>query len=194
MRTPRNSGGHRLISDFLAEDDDSSGDEQFSGAAMLPVFLDDQSEVVEVMLELDEESMAVRNVTPTAGLVPDRGRSLSRSSSSASMKIRRKFGWLRSSSSPSTTPRPSEENLPSLAARDARRIRARLDRTRSGARRALNGLRFINRATGSVEAEQLWRPVDQRFDSLAKDGLLSREDFGDCIGLKTKLISNFCFL
>lgn len=197
MKTPSSGGsssrrpGHRRIADFLAEDQDS-GDELFSPATsggMLPIFLNDQSELVEVMLELDEESMVVRSVTPTYGGAaavadPDPGGSLSRSSSTAS-RIRRKFAWLRSPSprrSPSPVP-AKESAAAALAARDARRRQARLDRTSSGAQRALKGLRFISRTTGSVGAAELWQRVEERFASLAEDGLLSRDDFGECIGL-----------
>lgn len=185
MRTPR-SDGRRRIKDFLADDDDSSGDEQPCSGSMLPVFLNDQSELVEVMFELDEESMAVRRVTRThdPGSESDHGRSISRSSSSASQKIRRTFGWLTSSSPSSTPRRRSDVDPPSMPTRDARRIRARLDRSRSGAQRALKGLLFINRATGPAESKELWRSVEARFDLIANDGLLSREDFGECIGLK----------
>jgi respiratory burst oxidase len=202
----------RRIADYLADDQtDVSDNESFitahsdehaapaSGAGgMLPAFLADQGDLVEVMLELDEESMVVRSVTPTAAALcgptslPLPGaRSLSRCSSTSS-RIRRKFAWLRSPS-----PRPPAATAASdqqvvvreaaLAARERRRAQARLDRSRSGARRALKGLRFISRTTGSSDADAgagagLWRGVEERFNALATDGLLARDDFGDCIG------------
>jgi respiratory burst oxidase len=228
----------RRIADYLADDQtDASDNESFitahsdefaagagaSAAAaasaaegMLPAFLADQSDLVEVMLELDEESMVVRSVTPTAaalygptslapaggagggasgsGRTPDGARSLSRCSSTSS-RIRRKFAWLRSPS-----PSPSQRHpavVPAtavsdqqavreaaLAARERRRVQARLNRSRSGARRALKGLRFISRTTGDDAAGggDLWRRVEERFNALASDGLLARDDFGDCIG------------
>ncbi|OEL21057.1 hypothetical protein BAE44_0017921 [Dichanthelium oligosanthes] len=124
----------RRIADFLADDQtDASDNESFITAhsdefgastsaagggvggdgGMLPAFLADQSDLVEVMLELDEESMVVRSVTPTAAALygptslaggggahtPDGARSLSRCSSTSS-RIRRKFAWLRSPSRP----------------------------------------------------------------------------------------------
>nr|CAB3483140.1 unnamed protein product [Digitaria exilis] len=230
----------RRIADYLADDQtDISDNESFITAhsdeftastsaavggggvggadagGMLPAFLADQSDLVEVMLELDEESMVVRSVTPTAAALygpttssslaahtPDGGgaRSLSRCSSTSS-RIRRKFAWLRSPS-----PSPSQRHTPAmavvsdqqavreaaLAARDRRRVQAaRLNRSRSGARRALKGLRFISRTTtGSSSssdadggAAELWRRVEERFNALARDGLLARDDFGDCIGM-----------
>lgn len=210
MRTPsrgsssRRSSGHRHIADFLAEDMESDN-ESFTTAydgsdGILPMFLNDQSELVEVMLELDEESMVVRSVTPTSaalyggmgmgmgGATPEAqpGRSLSRCSSTSS-RIRKKFAWLRS---PSPCRSSSVEReaaaaatTAALTAREKRRVQAKLNRSRSGPQRALKGLRFISRTTCSVEAAELWRRVEERFYKLAKDGMLSRDDFGECIGV-----------
>ncbi|KAM0872548.1 hypothetical protein ACQ4PT_038665 [Festuca glaucescens] len=210
--------GHRRIADFLADDQttntDTSDNESFttaygdeffaaaaggSGGGMLPAFLADQGDLVEVMLELDEESMVVRSVTPTTAALygtaaipprtpePPGGAALSRCSSTSS-RIRRKFAWLRSPSpAPSPSPRaptPAElQREAAMAARERRRIQARVNRSRAGAKRALKGLRFISRTTGSVEAAELWRRVEDRFNALARDGLLSRDDFGECIGM-----------
>ncbi|XP_052164650.1 respiratory burst oxidase homolog protein E-like isoform X1 [Oryza glaberrima] len=222
----RRATGHRRIADYLADDrteastengsfNTAYSDELFAPTSssaggdgvggMLPAFLADQSDLVEVMLELDEESMVVRSVTPTTGALygptslagggaahtpPGSGRSLSRCSSTSS-RIRKKFAWLRSPS-PAPAPRaptPSEPPPPreaAMAGRERRRIQARLNRSRSGARRALKGLRFISRTTGSAEAAELWTRVEHRFNALSRDGLLSRDDFGDCIGKQAK--------
>uniref|UniRef100_A0A0E0ESK6 NADPH oxidase Respiratory burst domain-containing protein n=1 Tax=Oryza meridionalis TaxID=40149 RepID=A0A0E0ESK6_9ORYZ len=197
--------GHRRIADYLADDQTTNtdtsdnesyttayGDEFFAAAAaaaaaaagsgggggMLPAFLADQGDLVEVMLELDEESMVVRSGGGGA-------RSLSRCSSTSS-RIRKKFAWLRSPS-PSPSPRPPTpaelQREAAMAARERRRIQARLNRSSTGAKRALKGLRFISRTTGTVQAAELWRRVEDRFNSLARDGLLSRDDFGECIGM-----------
>ncbi|KAL2524988.1 Respiratory burst oxidaseprotein F [Abeliophyllum distichum] len=65
-----------------------------------------------------------------------------------------------------------------LAARAMRRQRAQLDRTRSGAHKALKGLKFIsNSKTNS------WNEVENNFYKLAKDGFLHRSDFAKCIGM-----------
>ena len=69
-----------------------------------------------------------------------------------------------------------------MAARERRREQAQLNRSRAGARRALKGLRFISRTTGSVEVVELWRRVEERSNDLVREGLLSRDDFGECIG------------
>ncbi|XP_021887279.1 respiratory burst oxidase homolog protein A [Carica papaya] len=69
-----------------------------------------------------------------------------------------------------------------LAARALRKQRARLDRTRSGAEKALRGLRFIsNKKNNGVDA---WNEVQNNFDKLAKDGYLHRSDFAKCIGMR----------
>ncbi|KAF2304150.1 hypothetical protein GH714_028069 [Hevea brasiliensis] len=164
------------------------------GGAMLPIFLNDlrrnnQQDLVEVTLELDNDSIVVCSVKPNptsvtsdpGGEVDGDVTGILQRSLSATSRIRRKFGWLKSRSSRTTS---SEIEDKTISARDARKIRAKLQRTRSGAQRALKGLRFISKTTGaSNDANELWRRVESRFDSLAKDGLLAREDFGECIGM-----------
>lgn len=68
-----------------------------------------------------------------------------------------------------------------LAARALRKQRAQLDRTRSGAHKALRGLKFISSASKSNGVDA-WNEVQKNFDRLAKDGFLHRIDFGQCIG------------
>ncbi|PON38639.1 Respiratory burst oxidase [Trema orientale] len=170
----------------------------------------DQQDLVEVTLELnDDDSIVVCSVAPTtaattAGTTPrppaadeasisaasaGGGRRIGRSLSNASRSIRRKIPWLRSAapssraSTTSDTEDPAAAASAALSARDARRIRAKLQRSRSTAQRALNGLRFINKTTGAKNADELWRRVESKFDSLSRNGLLSREDFGECIGM-----------
>lgn len=77
-----------------------------------------------------------------------------------------------------------------LAARDLRRQRAKLDRTRSGAVKALHGLRFIssnNKTTGIDTYSEL----ESNFNKLSKDGFLSRADFAQCIGIYWPQTGNF---
>ncbi|KAJ9147998.1 hypothetical protein P3X46_030097 [Hevea brasiliensis] len=69
-----------------------------------------------------------------------------------------------------------------LEARALRKQRAQLDRTRSGAQKALRGLRFIsNSKTNGVDA---WNEVQSNYEKLAKDGYLYRADFAQCIGMR----------
>ena len=67
---------------------------------------------------------------------------------------------------------------PAIAARARRRHLAQLNRTRSGAHKALRGLRFI-----SNKGSAAWNEVERNFDRLAKDGYLYRSDFAECIGV-----------
>ncbi|CAL5376825.1 unnamed protein product [Camellia sinensis] len=160
--------------------------------SMLPMFLNDlrqnnQQELVEVTLELDDDdSIVVCSVTPTsnsnlavAGEEAAVNGILARSLSATS-RICRKFSWLRSLSTGMQS-EDADELPDSGSARDARKVKAKLDRTRSSARRALKGLRFISNTTG--KSDELWNKVESRFESLSKDGLLCREDFGECIGM-----------
>ncbi|KAI4376478.1 hypothetical protein MLD38_014235 [Melastoma candidum] len=199
---------HHPLHRFCGWDVDGAG----VGPAMLPAFLNDQQDLVEVTLELDDASnnIVVRSVTPTRGgrdgraSMGDRSRELVSTMErnlSISSRIRRKFPWLRSESESG-----SEVDCGAVGdcgggagvitiggggTGDGRRVRARLDRSKSSAQRALKGLRFISKTTtgvagkarGEDEAAEQWRKVERRFDRLAKDGMLSREDFGECIGM-----------
>ncbi|CAM0882920.1 unnamed protein product [Alopecurus aequalis] len=95
-----------------------------------------------------------------------------------SQDLTRRFSRSHSRDEKSDQP-PSSGIESALAARAARRQRAQLDRTRSGAHRALRGLRFIS----SNKASNAWRDVQANFDRLARDGYLSRSDFAECIGM-----------
>jgi respiratory burst oxidase len=78
-----------------------------------------------------------------------------------------------------TAAAPSSGIDAALEARAQRRRRAQLDRTKSGAQRAIRGLRFIS---GGNKASNAWIEVQANFDRLARDGYLSRADFPKCIG------------
>lgn len=70
-----------------------------------------------------------------------------------------------------------------LAARAMRRQRAQLDRTRSGAHKALQGLKFISNSSKNNRVDA-WNEVQINFEKLAKDGYLHRSDFAQCIGMR----------
>ncbi|KAG6410660.1 hypothetical protein SASPL_128725 [Salvia splendens] len=60
-----------------------------------------------------------------------------------------------------------------------RRPARKLDRAKTVASRALTGLKFISKTGGT------WDRVEERFNKLkSDDGMLSRDDFGKCIGMK----------
>ncbi|KAG8487595.1 hypothetical protein CXB51_018133 [Gossypium anomalum] len=187
----------------LPEDfDDLAGDEYGVGGAMLPIFLsglqrNNQQDLVEVTLELENDSIVFCSVTPSTtpqqvGAEEKEGGSVNGSSGilarslSATSRIRRKFAWLKSGSSSRASSSAVEVDQIQdrrITARDERRIKAKLQRTKSSAERALKGLRFISKNTGENDAVEMWKQVESRFESLAKDGLLAREDFGECIGM-----------
>lgn len=200
MRSPRSSSMRSYSRSFeLPEDEvDLNEDPNITSGVMLPIFLNDlhcqdhhddhEQDLVEVTLDIDDDNIIVRSVTPTRQQAPreagaDEDVALERNLS-ITARIRRKFPWIRSSSSRAS----SEAGEPAggaLSAREARKIRARLDRNCSSAQRALGGLRFMNETTtGANGNEEVWRKVEERFRCLAKDGLLAREDFGECIGKK----------
>uniref|UniRef100_A0A0D3ETQ3 FAD-binding FR-type domain-containing protein n=1 Tax=Oryza barthii TaxID=65489 RepID=A0A0D3ETQ3_9ORYZ len=160
---------------------------------------DDGEELVEVTLDLQEDdTIVLRSVEPAAG-----GAAAASSSGRRRCGGRRRTGccssrrsskprpWPARASSRRTSPSGSaaataaaKRKAPSglesaLAARAARRQRAQLDRTRSGAHKALRGLRFIS----SNKANNAWMEVQANFDRLARDGYLSRSDFAECIGM-----------
>ncbi|KAK6941241.1 Ferric reductase, NAD binding domain [Dillenia turbinata] len=185
------------------------GGEGEGRSVMLPIFLNDlrqnqeqhqDDDLVEVILEVDEDShsIVVCDVNPTGTTTSTRappvailGRSLSLSGVS---RIHRKFAWLRSASARTASASSEIEaqaqaqvllttSTSTLAARDARKMKTMLQRTRSRAQQALKGLRFINDTTATDDPNDLWKKVESRFNSLACDGLLSRDDFGQCIGM-----------
>ncbi|XP_022978940.1 respiratory burst oxidase homolog protein A-like [Cucurbita maxima] len=107
----------------------------------------------------------------------------------------RRFSWSRSqvsrelaasSSSLNTNRAFGVENgiNSALAARDLRRQRAKLDRTRSGAEKALHGLRFISSKNNKTTGIDSCSELESNFNKLSKDGFLSRADFAQCIGMK----------
>ncbi|XP_028203291.1 respiratory burst oxidase homolog protein E-like [Glycine soja] len=173
--------------------------------AMLPVFLNElrsnhHKELVEITLELENDAVVLCNVAPAPSSAPNASPSSSTTggdgngggggggvarSLSITSRIRRKFPWLRSMSSASAesvTAASAAVEDPLVTARNARKMRVKLERTRSSAQRALKGLRFISKSGEATE--ELWRKVEERFNVLAKDGLLAREDFGECIGME----------
>ncbi|KAJ6746583.1 putative proteinDPH OXIDASE [Salix koriyanagi] len=152
---------------FDLPEDDQDGSETVSdceiGGAMLPVFLNDlrrnnQDEFVEVTLELENDSIVVCSVNPNLGGMSTQSthgggaaaRVLERSLSATSM-IRRTFGWLRSRSSRTTW---SENEERAISARDARRLKAKHDRSK-----------LISTQTRTERVE------------------VHKEDFGECIGM-----------
>ncbi|KAL6222095.1 hypothetical protein ACLB2K_005487 [Fragaria x ananassa] len=181
----RSSFGSKRSNFSLSDHDRQHHRQDLVGGAMLPIFLNDlnhnNQDLVEITLELnnDDDDIVVCSVAPVASGTSEEEETgpgmLGRSLSATSRSLRRTFGWLIRSTSSRTAASSNSGEL-TLPPREARRLKAKLQRTRSGAQRALNGLRFISKTTGPSDAEEL-------FESLAVDGLLARADFGRCIGM-----------
>ncbi|KAK6152073.1 hypothetical protein DH2020_014708 [Rehmannia glutinosa] len=174
------------------------------GGAMLPVYLNDLKrnvnngeEMVEVTLELDDNSVVLCSVAPAitannrnaASAEEDEtpvsnGNFLARSASAA-LRLRRMFSWRRTASARTSTSDAEDQHQAAVvSAREMMKRKAKMMRTKSSAQRALGGLRFMNKSTaGESDPNVLWKQVEARFNVLAKDGLLSRQDFGECIGM-----------
>ncbi|KAJ4955727.1 hypothetical protein NE237_012510 [Protea cynaroides] len=92
-----------------------------------------------------------------------------------------KSGYETAPVSRSTTLRRSASNRngagDALATRVCRREEAAQDRTKSGAHKALRGLRFISNQKGFDG----WSQIENNFEKFAKDGSLQRSDFGQCV-------------
>jgi len=118
---------------------------------------------------------------------------ISRAKQSFSAQLTKRFSWSHGFAAKILSRSPSLSGLfdsggvdPAIAARARRRQLAQLNRTRSGAQKALKGLRFIS-SKGNVT----WKEVERNFERLAKDGFLYRSDFAECIGSLIHLNLNF---
>ncbi|MQL79991.1 hypothetical protein Taro_012450 [Colocasia esculenta] len=59
----------------------------------------------------------------------------------------------------------------------------KVDRTKSGATSALQGLQFLTKTVGAAAGSGGWAEVEARFQTLNIDGCLPRSKFGQCIGM-----------
>ncbi|KAG2321243.1 hypothetical protein Bca4012_055817 [Brassica carinata] len=128
------------------------------------------------------------------------GREISTETTGRFTRIRQTLGkLLRSDSTRTTTSVGRERDIesqtrerPIMSARDKRKEEVKLQRTRSSAQRALQGLQFINKTTKGnscrcdwdCNCDEMWKKVEKRFETLSREGLLAREDFGECVGMK----------
>ncbi|MFS7943590.1 putative NAD(P)H oxidase (H(2)O(2)-forming) [Helianthus anomalus] len=198
LRTRTNTSETTMSSDSPASSRCSYERSNFNdgyGGAMLPIFLNDlhrnndDQDLVEVTLQLEDDSIILCNVTPSvnnSNYHHDHVALQLSPNASVKSKLCRKFSWLSSTSSSSQASSLSDASVERVvvASRDARKMKAQLIRTKSSAQRALGGLRFISKTTNTEDVNELWRNVESRFVSLVKeDGLLAREDFAECIGM-----------
>ncbi|XP_057962973.1 respiratory burst oxidase homolog protein B [Malania oleifera] len=129
-----------------------------------------KDEYVEITLDVRDDSVSVQNIKggdPETALLASRlERRPSSLSSQLSLRIRQVSQELRRIASTSTS-RPFNK----------------VDRSKSGAARALRGLQFMTTNVGS-RYERGWSEIERRFDELAVDGALPKTRFGQCIGMK----------
>lgn len=127
----------------------------------------DDDRYVEITLDIHDDSVSVQNIrgggSETAYLASRLERKASSSSlgSQLSIKLRQVSRELKRMTS-------------------SRRFN-KVDRSKSGAARALKGLQFMssNKNIGS----EGWSQVELRFQELAVNGLLPKSSFGQCIGM-----------
>ncbi|KAJ4951364.1 hypothetical protein NE237_028196 [Protea cynaroides] len=180
------------------------GSDNLTGKTVSGLSSPDMEEYVEVTLDFqDDDTIVLRSVEPASSfdIEPD-ARSTSRSptmrrSTSTRLyqfsqelkaeavgkakQLSQRFSWGRGKSLSSSQNGSTPGFDSALAARALRKQRAELDRTKSGAHKALRGLRFISNRK-DVDG---WAQVENNFEKLAKeDGFLQRSDFGQCIGMK----------
>jgi respiratory burst oxidase len=140
----------------------------------------DDDELVEITLDVQRDSVAIQEVRGV-----DEGGSghgtgfdglplVSPSSKSGKLtsKLRQVTNGLKMKSSSRKAPSPQ-------AQQSAKRVRKRLDRTKSSAAVALKGLQFVTAKVGNDG----WAAVEKRFNQLQVDGVLLRSRFGKCIGM-----------
>jgi respiratory burst oxidase len=173
-------------------------------------------EYVEVTLDLQEDhTVVLRNIEPVSainieGRVSTTGNETTKSATRSSMIRRNSSNMLRRLShemkaeAVSKAKQFSQElkaelrrfswsrngSETALEARDLRKQRAQYDRNRSGAKKALHGLKFISSKSNGVDA---WNEMQSNFDRFAKDGFLYRTDFAQCIGSFNHFSANFIF-
>uniref|UniRef100_A0A0E0R9C9 FAD-binding FR-type domain-containing protein n=1 Tax=Oryza rufipogon TaxID=4529 RepID=A0A0E0R9C9_ORYRU len=130
-------------------------------------------------IDVRDDSVAVHSVKPAGGGGEDSdvtllARTLEKRSSSFGHSV------IRNASSRIKQVSQELRRLASVNRRGGGGGGPRFDRSKSAAAHALKGLKFISRADGGAG----WPAVEKRFDDLAKDGLLPRSKFGQCIGMK----------
>ncbi|GLJ10347.1 hypothetical protein SUGI_0126600 [Cryptomeria japonica] len=143
----------------------------------------EESQLVEVTIEVRSDSVVVHSVnnkdndSSVLGYETEDQGSVGSSVRNASAKLKHFSQELRSEL------RKLSFNSRQTGAQRSREF-SKLDRNKSEAQRALKGLKFVNTATGNQDMEQQWTSVEMRFEQLAFNGMLSREDFGQCIGMQ----------
>ncbi|WRX25546.1 NADPH oxidase Respiratory burst - like 1 [Theobroma cacao] len=131
-------------------------------------FKDGDDEYVEITLDIREDSVSVQNIKggdPETAMLATR------------LEKRPSFG-----SQLSFRIRQVSQELKRMTSTKAAAPFNKVDRSKSGAARALQGLKFMT--TKNVGSEG-WSEVEKRFDELSVDGSLLKSLFGQCLGNAT---------
>ncbi|XP_021281733.1 respiratory burst oxidase homolog protein B isoform X2 [Herrania umbratica] len=129
-------------------------------------FKDGDDEYVEITLDIREDSVSVQNIKggdPETAMLATR------------LEKRPSFG-----SQLSFRIRQVSQELKRMTSTKAAVPFDKVDRSKSGAARALQGLKFMT--TKNVRSEG-WSEVEKRFYELSVDGSLPKSLFGQCIGM-----------
>lgn len=134
----------------------------------------DENEYVEITLDVRDDSVSVQDIkggdSETAYLASQLHKKKSASlGSQVSFRLRQVSQELKRMTS---NKKPEQK----------------FDRTKSGAARALKGLKFM---TKNVDHEG-WSRIEKRFQELAVDGTLPKSKFGQCIGTYTSFFCGQC--
>ncbi|GLJ04858.1 hypothetical protein SUGI_0004930 [Cryptomeria japonica] len=139
---------------------------------------DMDQELIEITLDVCDDSVAVHSIkdADNAAEVPD--------VSLLARKLEHKtsFGSSVINTTSAKIKQVSHDIMRIASLTSKRGPQPRLDRTVSGAKHALKGLKFVSKTTENADREALLK----RFDELSVNGLLSRADFGVCIGMESK--------
>ncbi|KAG9131185.1 hypothetical protein Leryth_006056 [Lithospermum erythrorhizon] len=138
---------------------------------------EDDDEIVEITLDVREDFVAVHSVK-TAGGADVEDQELTLLAKGLEKKSSLSGSLVRNASSKFIQ---ISQELKRLTSFSKRPQVGRFDRTKSAAAHALKGLKFISKTDGGA----LWLAVEKEFDELTSknNGLLSRAQFGQCIGM-----------
>lgn len=125
----------------------------------------DGDEYVEITLDIREDSVSVQNIKggdPETAMLATKLEKRPSFGSQLSFKIRQ-----------------VSQELKRMTSMKAAAPFNRADRNKSGAARALRGLKFMTKNVGT----EGWSEIESRFDELSVNGSLPKSLFGQCIGI-----------
>ncbi|XP_027339288.1 respiratory burst oxidase homolog protein C-like isoform X2 [Abrus precatorius] len=154
-----------------------------SSAIDLPHTNDDEEDYVEVTMDIQGESVALRSVKAVAGTIDDDHREDETVDLlGKGIEKKRSFGAsvVRSASIRMKQVSQELKRFTSFS-KEGAPAKVHFDRTKSAASHALKGLKFISKNDGGVG----WVEVEKHFDALtaSTDGYLHRSLFAKCIGI-----------